>query len=177
MTDVPTIETERLILRAPRGSDWEAWADFMASDRAEFVGGPQDRAQAWRGFGHVIGHGAMRGYTLFIITEKGDDAPLGSVGPWFPEGWPERELGWTLWSGRLEGRGYAFEAATAARAHAYGALGWSGAVSYVETSNARSIALAKRLGAVLDDGAETPRGEACHVFRHPSPAMLEAGTR
>ncbi|MEX2519467.1 MAG: GNAT family N-acetyltransferase [Paracoccaceae bacterium] len=169
MTTPPIIETERLVLRPPEGRDWEPWAEFMASDRAAFVGGPQDRSAAWRAFGHIIGHGAMRGFTLFMVTRKGDDTALGSVGPWFPEGWPEREIGWTLWSGALEGGGFAFEAASAARAWIWSDLGWGGAVSYIAKENARSIALAQRLGAELDPAADTPRGEDCHVFRHQRP--------
>ena len=35
---IPELETERLRLRAPQLSDFEAMCDFFASDRAKFVG-------------------------------------------------------------------------------------------------------------------------------------------
>lgn len=171
LSPTPVIETERLILRAPQSGDWPAWADFAVDERARFVGGPLDRDKAWRAFGHVIGMWVMRGFGTFVITPKNGGAPLGMCGPWYPEGWPEREIGWTLWSAEAEGKGYAFEAARAAIRHAFGALGWNTAVSYIAPGNARSIALAERLGARRDDAAPLPGIEPCLVFRHPAPAM------
>ncbi|MCT4333339.1 GNAT family N-acetyltransferase [Paracoccus sp. YLB-12] len=172
LSPTPILTTQRLTLRAPMGSDWPAWRDFAASDRSRFIR-PKDSndATAWRAFGHVIGHWAMRGWGMFVFCLQGDDTPLGMAGPWFPEGWPEREIGWTVWSPVAEGKGYAFEAAKAARAHAHGALGWDGAVSYIAPDNRRSIALAERLGATRDDAAPVPHpDEPCLVYRHPSPA-------
>ncbi|MEI4487947.1 GNAT family N-acetyltransferase [Frigidibacter sp. MR17.14] len=169
LSPTPVLETERLVLRAPQGADWQAWAPFSGSDRSRFIGGPLDRAQAFRAFGHVIGMWAIRGFGSFVFTEKGSDVALGMAGPWYPEGWPEREIGWTLWSAEAEGKGYAFEAAAAARHHAFAALGWDTAVSYIDPENARSIALARRLGAVEDRGAAHPGDRPCLVFRHPTP--------
>jgi RimJ/RimL family protein N-acetyltransferase len=91
------------------------------------------------------------------------------TGPWFPEGWPEQEIGWSLWSAEAEGRGFALEAAQAARGYAYGDLGWPTAVSYIRPENRRSIALAQRLGAVLDPDAATPDDSDDLVYRHPAP--------
>jgi RimJ/RimL family protein N-acetyltransferase len=167
------LETDRLILRAPRGDDFEAWAAFATSDRARHIGGPHDRAVAWRAWGHVIGHWAMRGYGMFVLADKSaPDSPLGMAGAWYPEGWPERELGWTLWSDRAEGRGFAREATEASRAHAFGTLGWTTAVSYIHPANSRSVALAERLGAVRDRDALCPDGKDCFVYRHPKPEGL-----
>ncbi|MEI4471444.1 GNAT family N-acetyltransferase [Frigidibacter sp. MR17.24] len=170
LSPTPVLETERLVLRAPQGGDWPFWAEFVTTERARFIGGPQDRAQAFRAFGHVIGMWAMRGFGSFVFTEKGSDRPLGMAGAWYPEGWPERELGWNLWSPAAEGRGFAAEAARAARDHAFGALGWDTAVSYIDPANDRSIALARRLGAVEDPNAAHPGDKPCLVFRHPAPA-------
>lgn len=177
LTPTPMLRTERLILRAPGASDWPHWRDFLASDRSRFIRvGDIDDGKAWRAFGHVIGHWVMRGWGMFVFERPGADRPLGMAGPWFPEGWPEREIGWTIWSAEAEGRGYACEAATAAREHAFQALGWTGAVSYIDPGNARSIALAERLGARRDDAAATPfPDDPCLVFRHPSPDRLPGG--
>lgn len=171
LADTPVLETERLTLRAPRLADFDAMAAFMASERARFVGGPNTLGQAWRSFGHVVGHWALRGFGLFVYADKTTGAPLGATGPWYPADWPERELGWTLWDPANEGRGFAFEAARAARDHAYSTLGWTTAVSYIDPENTRSIALAERLGATRDDAAARPHPEDL-VFRHPAPGAL-----
>ncbi|MGV6812771.1 MAG: GNAT family N-acetyltransferase [Brevirhabdus sp.] len=172
LADTPVLTTTRLSLRAPNAGDWSAWREFATSARAEFIGGPHTPETAWRAFGHVIGMWVLRGWGSFIFTLKGEDAPIGMTGPWYPEGWPEPELGWTVWSPEAEGKGYAFEAAQAARAHAYGTLGWDTAVSYIHGQNARSIALAERLGATLDDTAPAPHDDDL-VYRHPAPEALQ----
>jgi len=166
MIDAPGIETDRLSLRAPRAMDWDAWAAFARSDRACFVGGPFAPGTAWRAFAHVVGHWVLRGFGMFVVTPRGSDRPLGMAGPWYPADWPEPEIAWSLWSAEAEGKGYAFEAAQAARDHACRALGWSTAVSYIDPANTRSIRLAQRLGAVHDPEAAAPAGSACLVYRH-----------
>ena len=173
LAPTPVLETERLRLRAPQGGDWPHWRAFHESDRAAMVGGGpnQPAGQSWRAFGHVIGHWAMRGFGMFIVTRKDDPTPLGLIGPWFPDGWPEREIGWSIWSADIEGTGIAREAATAARSHAFDTLGWDSAVSYIRADNVRSIALAQRLGAARDTDAQAPGAIAdCHVYRHPKGA-------
>lgn len=176
LADTPVLETDRLILRAPGPQDWPAWRAMMASERSRFIGGPMDEEQAWRAFGHVIGHWALRGFGMFVFTARGTDSAIGSAGPWFPAGWPEREIGWSVWSAEAEGRGYAFEAVQSARAHAYDILGWDTAVSYIAPENSRSIALAKRLGAQRDHRASGPGDTPCLVYRHPAPDTLVDGS-
>ena len=173
LADTPVLEAERLTLRAPRMADFDAWVDFSGSNRARYIGGPLDLCKAWRAFAHIAGQWALRGYGSFIFCLKGSDAPLGMSGPWHPADWPEREIGWTVWDAAAEGKGFAFEAATAARAWAYDHLGWPTAVSYIDEDNARSIALAERLGATLDPDAALPAGhDGVLVYRHPSPEAL-----
>lgn len=172
--DTPVLHTARLTLRAPQNRDWEPFAAFLTGDRAVFVGGPVTRERAWRAFGHFVGHWVLRGYGTFILTEKDSDLAIGMAGHWFPEDWPEQEIGWTVYSEAYQGKGYAFEAARAVRDHAFGALGWKTAVSYIDPANTRSIALAERLGARLDPTAATSAlAEGALVYRHPHP---EAGT-
>lgn len=169
LADTPVLTTDRLILRAPQARDWPHWHAFALSDRAAHIGGPYTDATAWRAFGHVIGMWVLRGFGSFAITAKGDDTAIGMCGPWQPYDWPEREIGWTIWSPQAEGRGIAHEAALAARAFAFTTLGWDTAVSYIDPDNDRSIALAERLGAVRDPHAAHPGERPCHVYRHPAP--------
>lgn len=171
LADTPVLTTERLTLRAPAPQDWPAFSAFLATPRSEFVrDGELDEGRKWRAFGHLIGHWVLRGFGMFIFTPKGADEVLGMAGPWFPAGWPEREIGWSVWTAEAEGKGFAYEAATAARAHAFGTLGWDTAVSYIAPENTRSIALAERMGASRDDKAAHPGGDRPGlVYRHTAP--------
>ena len=171
-----TIETPRLLLRQPDIGDWEAIAAFLGDDRARFIGGPLNRRNAWRAFGHMVGHWTLRGYGLFIGVDKSTQKPVCSVGPWFPEGWPELELSWSIWTPEAEGKGFAYEAALAARDWTYTTLGCNTLVSYIDTANARSAALADRLGCTVDadaprfaDDPGTPADDRPYqVWRHPA---------
>jgi RimJ/RimL family protein N-acetyltransferase len=168
LSGTPLLETERLILRAPRRGDYAPWAAFATSDRARHIGGPLGEALAWRALCNLTGHWVHRGYGMFVYAAKDTpDAPIGMCGPWFPEGWPEQEIGWSVWSPAAEGKGIAFEAAQAALGYARTTLRWPTAVSYIHPDNARSIALARRLGATLDEAAAIPGGGPALVFRHP----------
>jgi RimJ/RimL family protein N-acetyltransferase len=162
------IATERLVLRRPEASDWTPWVRFMGSERARWVGGPADAELAWRSLATIIGHWTLRGFGSFVFALRDTGEPIGLTGPWYPHGWPERELGWTVWTAEAEGQGFAFEAASAARDHAFRALGWTAAVSYIHPRNARSIALARRLGATEDRYARRRDADDL-VFRHPVP--------
>ena len=164
------IETPRLTLRRPEARDLEGYIAFMATDRSSGVGGPKSRSDAWRSFAGLLGHWELRGFGQFALVAHGDDRAFGLCGPLYPEGWPEGEIGWSIWAADREGCGLALEAAQAARAHAYDRLGWTGAVSYMRPDNLRSAALAERLGAQRDRDAATPPVDGpVIVYRHPRP--------
>jgi len=174
MTSDIRIETDRLILRAPCMEDFEACAAFLATPRSKNIGaGNMNSLDAWRVFSRIAGMWFLRGYGLFVVEDKATGKSLGAIGPWNPITWPEPELGWSIWDAEAEGKGIAFEAASAARDYAFNTLGWDTAVSYIDASNSRSIALAERLGATLDPEAATPdfddSDEPCLVYRHPKP--------
>ena len=169
LTGTPILETERLILRAPEPGDFDVLAPFVMSDRATFVGGGADKdiTHAWRVHAMLTGHWVLRGTGVFVCVPKDTGKPIGSMGPWFPEGWPEQELSWTVWDSAAEGKGYAFEAMTRIRTYAYADLGWTTAVSYIDGANARSIALAERLGCTVDRTVNGPHPDDI-VYRHPA---------
>ena len=168
---IPVIETDRLRLRAPREADFGAHAACGASGRSRIVGGPYSRSASFLRFCALPGHWSIRGYGRSMIADRATDAPPGVVGPFFPEDWPEPELASTVFA-EAEGRGVAFEAAQAARPFACDALGWTTAVSCVAPDNARSIALARRMGCVEDGRFVHPDGFELIVYRHPAPEAL-----
>ncbi|MBL4918739.1 GNAT family N-acetyltransferase [Szabonella alba] len=169
LTGTPVLETERLRLRAPVAADLAPFADYYASPRSRFTSGPGDAAAAFRVFAMICGHWVLRGYGLFSITLRDGGQPIGLAGLLSPPSWPEGEIAWNLWSDAAEGKGYAFEAATAVRGYAFDRLGWDTAVSYIAPDNLRSAALARRLGAAEDAAARYPGDDPCLVFRHPAP--------
>ncbi len=170
----PMIETERLRLRRPVEADCAKELDFWQSDRAEFVGGKKSAEEVWRMFALLEGHWQFRGYGFFAVEDKNSGEYYGHVGPWYPEGWPDREIGWTVLA-NAEGKSIAFEAAMAARDYAYDALGWEGAISVIEPENARSIKLAERMGA-KKSGEKFDYKAAnivLDIYRHPSKEALQ----
>ena len=175
LTGTPVLETGRLILRAPVAADFDSFAAFAASDRAAYVGGPNSRALAWRRFCGMTGHWVHRGFGLFVFCDGTTGTPLGTAGPWYPEGWPEPEIAWTVWSPQAEGCGYAFEAATATRAFAYDILGWPTAISMISPRNTRSEALARRMGCTADGTFHHEQFGENTLWRHPAPDTLTDG--
>lgn len=162
-----TLETERLWLRPWRGDDLDPFASFLADGaEARFIGGPLSREDAWRRIATLIGHWTLRGFGNWAIEDKRSGAFVGYGGLWYPEGWPEPELMWGLVPA-FRGLGYATEAASRARAYAYGELGWPTIVSYIAPENAPSRAVAARLGA-RPDGKFELRGAVVDVWRHPA---------
>ena len=169
--NAPTLDTERLILRPPQLSDFDALAAFYASSRSQFVGGPQSAELAWRSLALEAGHWILRGFGRWTVVERATGAPVGTVGLWHPEGFPEQEIGWDLFDGAT-GKGYATEAARAARDHAYSVLGWTTAISLVANGNDASRKVAERLGARHDGNFTHERYGAMQVWRHPGPEAL-----
>jgi RimJ/RimL family protein N-acetyltransferase len=149
MTRIPEFTTERLRLRAPCLSDFEAWAEFFASDRSRHEGGPLPRDKAYCLWAADVALWHLRGYGPFGVEDHATGDHLGEVGIYQRDDYPGPELGWFV-RPEAEGRGIAFEAARAV-------LGWAATkpdlkslTTIVEAANARSIALSQRLGGVID---------------------------
>ncbi|HWF73257.1 MAG TPA: GNAT family N-acetyltransferase [Solirubrobacteraceae bacterium] len=143
---IPRLETERIVMRDWQGSDLDAFA-AMGADREvmRFVGGVVDREQAWRMMSVFAGHWPLRGFGTWVVERRADGAVLGRAGLWQPEGWPGLEVGW-LFARPAWGHGYASEAARAAVAWAWANVEAEELISLIAPDNARSIAVAERLG-------------------------------
>ncbi|WP_179378326.1 GNAT family N-acetyltransferase [Jannaschia marina] len=168
MTDklahIPTLTTERLILRAPCAEDHAAYAAFYASERSHIIGGPLDATAAWQVLANDRGHWPLRGFGWWTIDDG--TGCVGSCGFHLPGGRNDVELGWSLFS--ATGKGYATEAARAALdwAVAEGHAGhWQRIVSYIDRRNTGSIGVARRLGAV-DSGEAAAHDPDCTIWVH-----------
>ena len=166
-TEIPTLETTRLRLRAPEMRDFEAYAAFRGSDRAKTVGGPYSRAQSLDDFAALLGYWDLRGFGRWIIAEKASDEAAGVTGLFFPDSWPEPEIAWSLFE-HGTGKGFATEAAIAARDFAYDTLGWTTVVSMIDAVNTSSIRVAERMRATKEDTYDTRYG-MLDMWRHVSP--------
>ncbi len=172
MKSAPTLETERLILRANRQEDFEALAKVLGSDHAKFMGGPMTRKDAWQSFCCDIAQWPLLGHGAWAVDRRDTGKFVGQISIIKPPHFPEVEIGWVFFP-QAEGRGYAYEAARAALKFAFNSLGLQTLVSYIDTRNTRSIALAERLGATRDVTAKHAYPDDDDVvFRHPKPAAL-----
>jgi RimJ/RimL family protein N-acetyltransferase len=112
------------------------------------MGGPLDRADAWRQMAVFAGHWALRGYGLWVVEREGE--LIGRIGLLRPEGWPGLEVGWLL--GRAAwGQGYATEAARASVEYAWRELGAQELISLIAPDNTPSQRVAQRLGMRPDE--------------------------
>lgn len=152
--DIPTLTTERLILRAFAEPDVEPMHRLMQDPEVmQFVGDRKvpTAQDSWRAVAGWIGHWALRGYGQWAVVERAGGQLVGRAGLINPEGWPGVEVGYLLGK-RWWGRGYATEAAQAALDWAFGEHDFDRILSLIDPSNAASIRVAERLG-------ETLRGE------------------
>lgn len=165
---IPTLTTERLTLRPPQESDFAAMLAFNNSPRNQYVGGTLERRWIWRGLLGNIGHWALRDYGLFSVdTHEGNF--IGRIGVLYHDEWPEPELAWHLYDG-FEGKGYAHEAALAARGDYHARVSPKPLISMIDVANTRSEALALRLGAVRESTNPDKDGDY-HIYRHSAPQV------
>jgi RimJ/RimL family protein N-acetyltransferase len=153
MSDIPTLETERLILRVQTRQDFPAfaamWADPVVT---RFIGGaPLSEEDAWSKFMRIAGHWTLLGVGFWGIFEKASGQRIGEAGildvkreivPSF-HGVPE--IGWGLLPA-VHGKGYATEAVQAILGWAENHFGMVRMVCIVDPENAPSLRVAARCG-------------------------------
>jgi RimJ/RimL family protein N-acetyltransferase len=152
---IPTLETERLLMRGWKPDDFEPYARFMADEDVtrHLTGAVLSRTDAWRNLAAVIGHWTLRGYGMWAIERKSDRAFIGRVGLWNPEGWPQLEVGWTLGK-EYWGQGYAYEAGRRAMDYAFLTQDVDRMISVIQKNNVPSQKVAERLGETKGERRE-----------------------
>lgn len=170
----PTLESERLRLRAHRLEDFEQ-VQAMLGDAAvmHHISGPQKREEGWRRMLTAPGCWALLGYGYWVVERREDGAVIGQAGladfkramePSI-EGLPE--LGYIFAAG-AHGRGYAAEAVRAVLEWADAELRPPQIVAIIDHENSASIRLAERAGFSEREEASY-NGEPLLLFRRLQP--------
>ena len=156
------LETQRLRLRQFRHEDLDAYAAICADPevmRYLGTGVTLNRNDTWRAMAGILGHWKLLGYGMFAMEIRETGVLIGRTGYLDPPGWPGFELGWVL--GRpWWGKGYAVEAATRCRDHAFEAMGRDRLISLIRPDNHRSIKVAEKIGETLAGEVELLGGKA-----------------
>ncbi|HET8619283.1 MAG TPA: GNAT family N-acetyltransferase [Acidimicrobiales bacterium] len=166
---IPTrYETERLWLHRPVEDDVDGLLPLFDAEVVRYLDGHvPSRDDMWRGVCTWLGHWELRGFGMYTWVEKESGAVVGRGGLWFPSGWPQLEVGWTL--GRAWwGRGYATEVGRAMLALAWESLSPPWMCSIIHPDNAASQAVAERLGGRPVE-SRTLRGFPVDVWRYERP--------
>ncbi len=143
--------TDRLVLR-----EWQpADAPLMAAINTDpevtrYLNRPVDAAAVEAFYDVVTRHWQTHGFGPWVVEARDARGLLGFAGlmhvpPFLAEAGPSPELGWRL-APSAWGRGFATEAAAAARDDAFARLGLSEIISIIHPENARSRRVAVKLG-------------------------------
>lgn len=171
MPDIPIIETERLILRAPLDSDAAAYeAFFMDGEASAFYGGPLSRSASRQKLTRDQKHWHMRGYGKWALQRKDTGEIAGCCGIVWPEGWPRSELTW--WIGTSSRRmGFAKEASLAAIEYGYAVLKWEFVETHMKDDNLAAKALTLALGGEKKAREDFPDGFTRDIYKLPRPSI------
>lgn len=172
------LETGRLVLRVPHVDDVDEVVDFVRDEETMRALGSErgDRAAAVEHVARWIERWEQNGIGQFAVLLDG--RVIGRVGfiVWDATTWQtsayetagedaETELGWALSSSHW-GRGYATEAARAARDWARDERGLTRLISLIDPGNVRSARVAEKLGARTERRVETAQGPT-DMWVHP----------
>ena len=147
MINGPILVTQRLILRPPGPEDMDGWAALNGdAETMTHLGGVKSRSESWRDLCGMSGAWHIRGFAMFSLILRDTGQWIGRIGPWQPEGWPGKEIGWAV-TREHAGKGYAFEAAIASMDFAFDLLKWEDVIHTINPENTASIKLAERLGS------------------------------
>ena len=133
-----------------------------------YLNRPIDERSVEMFYGHVLDHWSGHGFGPWAVELLQGGGFVGFVGVAYPGFLPavahRPELGWRLAAGKW-GRGYATEAAVAARDDALGRLELPSLISIIHPENARSQRVATKLGMTIGAQVHNPvLGRAVDVW-------------
>ena len=149
----PTLETERLILRAWRKEDFRPYHAILQHPDVHRHFGPQPMGaeECWRRLTSAAGGWQFNGFGTWAVESKADGRLVGNVGPFTawrdlePEFGEEPEMGW-IFAAETHGKGIASEACRAALQWIEANLPPTNIWAIIAPANEPSFRLAQRLG-------------------------------
>ncbi|HEX9298002.1 MAG TPA: GNAT family N-acetyltransferase [Polyangiaceae bacterium] len=153
MVEIPTVESERLVLRGHRVDDLEDCAAMWGDPEVtrHISGRSFSREDVWIKLQRHVGHWYLKGFGFWLMNEKASGRFVGEVGfadfkrdivPSI-EGLPE--IGWVL-TPSAHGKGLATEAARTALAWLETRFGVMRTACLIAPANTRSIRVAQKCG-------------------------------
>lgn len=150
VTACPALQTERLQLRPFAEGDVDAYTALLQTPqvrRSLRLADTIDESVAWYQMAGWLGQWELRGTGQWALEELTTGQFVGRAGLHNPNrpGWPGVEVGWSLHPDHW-GKGYATEAGAKSVEYGFNTLGLDELFSCILHDNARSIAVARRLG-------------------------------
>ena len=169
ISQVPTLKTERLILRPPCADDYAIYKKFYRDESAsKTYGGPLSDFQSWKKLAADLGHWHLKGFGMWSIDERQTGNMIGGCGLVWPEAYPRSELTWWVIPAARR-KGYASEASKAVIQFAYQILKWEKVETHMNDENHAARNLTLKLGGVKIERATFPDGLHRDVYAFPSP--------
>jgi RimJ/RimL family protein N-acetyltransferase len=174
LRSAPTIETERLTLRAWTKADFRPWHAIMQQPEVHRHFGPDPIGleECWRRLAAAVGGWQLLGFGTWAVERKTDGKLIGNVGlfnAWRnlePEFGEEPEMGW-IFAAETHGQGLALEACRAALDWAEAKLDPTPIWAIIAPENDPSLRLAAKLGFERV-GDTTYHGDPTVVLRRPA---------
>jgi RimJ/RimL family protein N-acetyltransferase len=146
---IPTLQTDRLILRSFTQSDLEPFAEIVSDPEvmrfATYSGETMTRAQAWNWLCLMLGHWHMRGFGIWAVEKKNTNTLIGRIGLQYLDWFEDVELVWML-SRATWGKGFALEGMLAVIKYAFGTLELPRVTAVIHPENTPSLRLAEKMG-------------------------------
>ncbi|MGI8864074.1 MAG: GNAT family N-acetyltransferase [Solirubrobacteraceae bacterium] len=157
------LDTHRMLLRQWRPSDEVAMGNINSDPEVtRYLNRPVGTAATRAFYAMVLAHWEEYGFGFWAVQSQeleNAGAFLGFIGAGHPNFLPELsarvEIGWRL-ARSAWGRGLATEGAGAVRDHLFEALGLPELISIIHPENARSQAVARKLGMSVSEHVHHP---------------------
>lgn len=151
---IPTLTTERLVLRAPDLADLPALEGFFTSEESHFVGGPLTENEVHRAFLSTVGHWSAYGYGLWHVADAKTNAFMGWIGLLLTAGRSEPGFAGAVLPA-YQRTGVASEAGRAALTHYVENTAHKTPATFIEPANHRSLAAAQKHGFEVTEATDT----------------------
>ncbi len=161
-----TLDTPRLLIRPLEASDISVltaiWAD---AEVTRYMGGPRDAERVRRLLEEELQAGSHDPIRSWPVIEKASGRVVGDCGLTRKDvdGRAEIELVY-VFAADVWGKGYATEAASTIRDHAFRHLGVTRLVALVDPANIASIRVAEKIGMQFEREVTRPGGALRRVY-------------